>query len=57
MSHMMECYTDLLIEKKLRQYHDQHGEYPAIDEHFAEVINKQARDEMMLFVEKYLDLK
>lgn len=57
MSHMMECYKDLLIEKRLRRYHDQHGEYPVIDEHFAELINKQSRDEMMLFVSKYIDLK
>jgi len=44
--HMIECYKDEIITRVLTEYHDQHGELPALDDAFMDMMETRVLDEM-----------
>ena len=47
--HIIECYKDEIITRVLMEYHDQHGELPALNDQFLDDMETRVYQEINKF--------
>lgn len=53
MRHLINCYTDLVVEVQLRKYHDKHGAYPTNIKRLSAHCDDIVKQEMLRYHLKY----